>query len=352
MGSNLKKTLKYVLSLGLAIVLLYFSFRNVQWKNFWLALKSCRWGFVILSMCFGVMSFYFRGLRWRRLLLPIDPSTKRITTFNAVNISYVVNMVLPRVGEVVRCGYITRDSSKDDCGNKKATFDKVLGTAIADRLWDALMLAVLVVVLLLITWRRFGGFFSNDVISPISSGSSQTLIWIILSVFAIVAVLTTVVFLLKEKNRVCAKIWNLIKGVFQGLVSSIYMKYGWIFILLNLLVWSMYLMTCTTIVWALQGMDTSTMSIEMAVAFDKINGLNMVDAMFLMIVGALSSLVPVPGGFGAFHYIVSLALTTVYGIPTEIGIVFATLSHESQTIIQIVCGGISYACETIRRKTI
>ena len=111
-------------------------------------------------------------------------------------------------------------------------------------------------------------------------------------------------------------------------------------------------MTCTTIVWALQGMDTSTMSSEMAVAFDKINGLNMVDAMFLMIVGALSSLVPVPGGFGAFHYIVSLALTTVYGIPAEIGIVFATLSHESQIIIQIVCGGISYACETIRRKTI
>ena len=66
----------------------------------------------------------------------------------------------------------------------------------------------------------------------------------------------------------------------------------------------------------------------------------------ILLVGALSSLVPVPGGFGAFHYLVSLALTSLYGIPMETAVIFATLSHESQILTQILCGGAIYAAES------
>lgn len=350
MNKNLIKILKYAISAGIAVVLLYFSFRNVRWGSFWMGLKSCRWGFVILSMAFGVLSFYFRALRWRRLLLPIDGKTKKSTVFNAVNISYVVNMVLPRVGEVVRCGYITRDSSIDENGRRKASFDKVFGTAIADRLWDAVMLIILFVALFLIMWRRFGRFISEDIISPVSSGASNIFVWILLVLAIAAGFFIFLVARLRGRFRLFSKIWDIICGMMQGLSSSLHMRRSWIFLLYNVLVWSMYLMTSATIMWSLQGLDTSGMSAEMAEAFGRINGLKLIDALFLMIVGALSSLVPVPGGFGAFHYLVSLALTTVYGIPVEIGIVFATLSHESQTIIQIICGGLSYAYETVGRK--
>lgn len=76
--------------------------------------------------------------------------------------------------------------------------------------------------------------------------------------------------------------------------------------------------------------------------------LDLVDAFFLMVVGSVSSLVPVPGGFGAYHYLLSLALSTVYGIPMATGLIFATLSHESQALIQIICGAGSYIAETFR----
>ena len=98
MEKRVSNALNYLLWLAVAVVLLYFCFKGVDWKAFWEGLKSCRWEFIAISMGFGAMSFWIRGLRWRELLIPIDSSTKRLTVFNAVNISYIVNMVMPRVG--------------------------------------------------------------------------------------------------------------------------------------------------------------------------------------------------------------------------------------------------------------
>ncbi len=84
-------------------------------------------------------------------------------------------------------------------------------------------------------------------------------------------------------------------------------------------------------------------------ALPELDGLNAVDALFLMVAGSLGWLVPVPGGFGAFHFIVSLALSTIYGIPFESGIIFATLSHESQAVTMVLCGGVSYVYETFKK---
>ena len=124
MNKKVGNILKYGISIALAVVLLYCSFHGVGWTDFLEGLRACRWGFVILSMLFGVLAFWLRALRWRELLLPIDGTTSRLTCFNAVNISYLVNIALPRVGEFVRCGYITAHSEKDskDQGRHLAYF--------------------------------------------------------------------------------------------------------------------------------------------------------------------------------------------------------------------------------------
>ena len=137
MNKKITKFLKYILSATVAAVLLYFSFREVDWQDFLVGLKTCRWEFILLSMATGVIAFWFRGLRWRQLLLPIDNSTKRITTFNAVNIGYIANFVFPRIGEFVRCGVVARRSQ-----DKKASYDKVLGTVVLEKHQDILILHI------------------------------------------------------------------------------------------------------------------------------------------------------------------------------------------------------------------
>jgi len=66
--------------------------------------------------------------------------------------------------------------------------------------------------------------------------------------------------------------------------------------------------------------------------------LNLIDALFLMVVGSFGWVVPVQGGIGAFHFIVTLALVSVYGLTQTSGMVFATISHESQAFTMLVTG--------------
>ena len=71
MDKKVKNILQYGSWIAVAAVLLYFSFRGVNWKDFGAALRECRWGFVVLSMLLGAVAFWLRALRWRMQLLPL-----------------------------------------------------------------------------------------------------------------------------------------------------------------------------------------------------------------------------------------------------------------------------------------
>ena len=352
MNKKAGNILKYGVSIALAAALLYFSFRGVSWGDFLDGLRACRWGFVILSMLFGALAFYLRALRWRELLLPIDRTTSRLTCFNAINISYLVNLALPRVGEFVRCGYITAHSPKDpgsaEANRRVASYDKVLGTAALERSADVLAMFGILAIFLTFTWNRFGGFFSERIFGTASDGFGAGKIAIMLSAVAGVIAVVLCAILFADKWAPFRKIRGFCKGVWEGFLSCLKMKGAWKFFVLTGGVWFCYWMMSATILWALQGISPDSVSPELASAVDVIKGLNLTDALFLMIAGSLSSIVPVPGGFGAFHFIVSSALAYVFGIPVQFGMIFATLSHESQAVNQILWGGISLASESLR----
>lgn len=328
MNKKISKFLKYILSACVAVLLLYFSFREVEWKDFMDGLRSCRWEFILLSMAAGIAAFWFRGLRWRQLLLPIDPSTRRITTFNAVNIGYIANFVFPRIGEFVRCGVVTRRSAEN-----KASYDKVLGTVVLERGWDMLTMLLLLVVLLGARWEKFGGFFMEQMWEPVSARLDFSIWWIV----ALLAVAGLgcfwFIWRFRASGGFCSKIWGLFEGLLQGFSSCLRMEGKWRFFASTALIWGMYWLMAAATMWAIPVLD----------------GLNMIDALFLSLAGSLGWLVPVPGGFGAFHFVVSLALQAIYGIPFETGIIFATLSHESQAITMALFGGGSYAYESLKK---
>ena len=328
MNDTLKKVLKYSASAAFAILLLWFSFRDVEWSDFAEGLKSCRWKFIALSMAAGSFAFWLRGLRWRRLLLPIDGSITRITTFNGVNIGNVSNYIFPRIGEFIRCGVITR-RSKDG----KATYDKVLGTVVLERSWELLVMLLLLVVVVVGGFNRFGGFFVDEILGPMAQKFNFSVWWLVAILVASVAIVLWMIWRFRESNTFCRKVWGIFTGILQGFSSCLKMDQKWLFFAYTALIWVMYWLMAASTMWAAPFMDS----------------LDLIDALFLSLVGGLGFAVPVPGGIGAFHFIISLALSAVYGVPTELGIIYATLSHTSQAITQIFFGLGSYAYESLKK---
>lgn len=325
MKERLTKILKYTFWAALAVVLLYFSFRGVDWKEFRNVLGQCRWIFVALAMVSGVLAFVVRSVRWRLLLLPDEPDTRFLNCYDGFCIGRLCDFVVPHIGEFVRCGYVR---------TRRLTYDKALGTVILERTWDILMLALLVVVLLAFRWAQFGAFFVDSILTPVA-GRLNVSIWILAAGLAVVAAgIVAAVFVLRTRSGFCAKAAGFVKGIWQGAVSCFRMRGKGLFLLLTVVLWFLFLM----------------MSFFIIKALPADYGLTLVDALFIMLVGSVAGIVPVPGGFGAFHYLVAIALQTIYGIPFEMGIIFATLSHESQAVTMAVCGVISYVHQAFRRR--
>ncbi|MDR2423869.1 MAG: flippase-like domain-containing protein, partial [Prevotellaceae bacterium] len=118
------------------------------------------------------------------------------------------------------------------------------------------------------------------------------------------------------------KIGKMIAGLFDGLKSIFIMKKKMRFTLCTLLLWSCY--------WLSGYLVFKSLPLTAA--------LNGADALFFLALGTLGWVVPAPGGFGTFHFIVASGLT-MYGIPFEPeGISAATLSHESQLLGMVLFG--------------
>ena len=328
MSRKLKNVIKYVLSLGVAALLMYFCFRGVNWTEFVVSLSGCRWWWVAASILAGVLSNWFRSERWREILLPVDGHTGHVTTFNAVNIGYLANFIFPRIGEFVRCGVISKDS-KDG----KASYDKVLGTVVTERSLDMIVMLLILFVFLMVKWNEFGTFFVDRMWIPLSQRLNFSLWWIVVAMVFIMAAVIYLIIRYRSRSAFAGKLWKFCRGLLDGIVSCFRMNGWWKFLLYTVLIWLMYFLM-------------SYMSLRAVPLLDDLSG---TDALFLMLAGSLGWVVPVPGGFGAFHYIVALALSTVYNLPFELGIIFATISHESQSLMMAVTGLSSYAVETLRK---
>ena len=333
MNSKLSNLLKALVSVSIAAVLLFFSFRGVDWREFATSLSSCNWWYVAISMACGVVAFVFRGLRWRRMLMPIDPSTGRVPAINGIMIGNVANMVIPYSGELVRCGVITRHSSRDpETGKPLATYDRVIGNAVLERGWDILSVVILLVILLFFKWKDFGGFMTEKIFAPMADALDLVFWLVFFLISAAVTAALVAVRKMRNKNKTCGKISGVISRIFQGFMSCFKMRDKGIFFLYTAIIWVMYWLQAVLILNA----------------FPVLSGLSLDDALFLMLVGSFATCMPVPGGFGAYHYIVSSALFAIYGFPQAgVGIVFATLSHESQALTMIITGLASYIIESL-----
>lgn len=311
---NLGKALKWVLSLATAAVLLYFSFRWVRWEEFIEGIRGCNTAYIIGSMAASTAAFFIRAYRWRAIMRPMNREIGFAESFDGINIGNLSNFVFPRIGEFVRCGIISSTG--------KLPYNKVLGSVVMERSWDMISLAVILVAFFAMKWGEFGTFVSERMIVPAEEAIPFSLWWIAVLAVAAAAAGLYLIYRGRTRNRLCSGLWRLAAGAAEGFAAAMKMERKYLFILSTLVLWFLY--------WLM-----SWLTME---ALPQLSSLGAADAMFLMLVGSVAWLVPVPGAIGAFHLLVSLALGTIYGVGQGEAMAFATVSHESQAVTMILCG--------------
>jgi len=324
--------LKIVGFLALGVLLLYFAFRGVALNELASTLQKVNFWWIGLSLLFAGISFLIRARRWMLLIEPLGFNPSYINTYHSLMVGYLSNYALPRLGEVTRCVTL---------GNReKIPVDSLFGTVIIERVTDMLML-MLILVILLISWmEKFGAFFGEQVLQPLEEKLVElfggTLVfWLMVSAGLVIFVL--LIYLLRKRLyrfALVRKIRGIFLGILDGLKTIYRMKRKWEFVLHSVLIWVLYILMTWVVVFALE----------------ELSGLTFIDGMFLLVIGGLGMSAPVTAGFGAYHWITSRGLMFVYGFSLETGTAYAILAHESNSLLTILLGAISYMILMFSKK--
>ena len=156
--THLKKTInkavQIVFPLLLGAAILVWTYHGFDFRQVWEVMDGeMNYWWMAFSLVFGVLGHVFRGWRWNLTLAPLGEYPKLSDSVYAVFISYAANLVLPRVGEVSRCGVLARYDG--------VSFSKSLGTVVTERLIDTLCVLSITAFTLLVQSRVFAAFFDR-----------------------------------------------------------------------------------------------------------------------------------------------------------------------------------------------
>jgi len=311
----LKKTIKKIvftsLPIALGVFLIWWSISSLtssdknEIEN---AFRNANYYWIFLSLFFGLLSHLSRAYRWNLLLAPLGYKPRFLNNILAVFAAYLINLAIPRAGEVVRATAISK--------YEDIPFEKAFGTIVVERIVDVLMLLLIIIVAF---FYQFD-LLKNLVIKKIPDSPIYTVLFGLLFLL-LVAVFY---FLMRRSNSAFfTKIRSFFVGLLEGVKSIITMEKKGIFIAHTIFIWAMYLAMFYIVSLALP--ETFNISFGAVVTG--------------FVVGALS-IATTNGGLGTYPLGVQQVLI-LYGIASNPALAFGWLMWTSQTFMVLLFGGLS-----------
>lgn len=322
MKKNVRTILQYLLFLGLGIFFAWLSLKNLDKKSteqIKQALVNARHWLAIPVFGILIGSHLVRALRWRLLIEPLGYTPSKANSFFAVMIGYLVNMGVPRMGEIVKCTVLAR--------YEKIPADKLVGTIILERMIDALTLLLVFGTTLVIQPKLYSrimdAFFNNDAEKPEKKLFSQLLPFIIIGV----VILLTIVWMLVKKKTVkdlMAIFRKIYRSIIQGITAIRHLKKRKQFIIYTLLLWLFYL----------AGGYIGFM------AFRETEIYGVKEAFTILSAGSIG-MIASPGGIGAYAFLIEKTMQ-LYGLNAIIAAAFGWILWLAQTSVILIGGILSF----------
>ena len=321
MKKHLANILKFIISLGLGIGLVFWSLKGVtpeQRKMISDSFQRANYAWLSLIVLFGLASNFFRTQRWRLLLKPLGYTPDYWNTFASIMIMFFANLAFPRLGEVLRCSVLAK--------YEKVPVEKSIGTMVLERIIDLLCIFILGGIVLLFEFTHFYNFFLSFFLSDKPAGdavaeASYTK-YIILGCIALAIFIGGFILVRKHGwEKLSSSIKNKLKGLGEGIISIKDLERKWEFLFHTIMIWVCYIL----------------MPYFGFKCLGETAHLGWIAAMASVFFGGFA-MVATQGGIGAFQIVTQKVLAT-YGISAIIGLSYGWIAWSVQTVF-VIFGGI------------
>ena len=135
----MKRRIQFAVSVLIAVVIVVYLFRDVDWQELFAHIKNASVSWVLLSQIPLWLSFATRIERWKYIVRSAHPGARWRGMFSATQIGFLANFVLPaRAGEFIRPYALTRLEG--------VPFTKGLAMTTLDRVTDLFGLLMLLFI--------------------------------------------------------------------------------------------------------------------------------------------------------------------------------------------------------------
>ncbi|NQU85391.1 MAG: flippase-like domain-containing protein, partial [Mariniphaga sp.] len=310
MKKKLFKVLKYLafFAVGASIFWLIYKDQDITRIKETLA-NDVNYTWIWVSLFLGLLSHISRSLRWNLMIEPLSHKPRLLNTFLSVMVGYLMNMVLPRMGEISRCGVLSR--------YEKISFTKLVGTVVTERIVDFIMLLFFTVVVMLTQFGQLLRFLHKNPEIEKNANSIITSPFLIGGI--VIVIIVIIVYRKTLKNTILYKKIDETLALFKEGFSSIRnMKKKWAFIGHSFFIWLMYYLMLYVVFFS----------------FDFTKDLSPFAGLTTFVLASYGMVAPVQGGIGAWHFMAIEALS-IYGVANQDGVIFAFLMHSTTTAMLI-----------------
>lgn len=264
---------------------------------------------IVLALLTGIVANLLRAFRWRMLLRGADICIGRRRAVELVFISYLINSITPRLGELTRSLLVKR-------GNVEVS-SRAFGTIVIEKLADVGCLTILVICAVGLRWSDTVDLTGRMMNALKAAVPSYTLFIVVSLIFCLAVGLA-----LPRLRHLRALLSNLWKGI-----SAIsHLDKPWSFVMLCLGIWSANFLQLYLLI----------------PCFDELTQLSFLDAVYLFAAASIGVLFPTPSGAGPWHFAIVKTLTNAFNVSSVAAKSFALVTHGLKTALVILLGVLAY----------
>ena len=308
MNARFRRAANYLFSSFLTLFFLYFAFRGTDFEALTRELSQANYWWALAMIPPLLISHLFRAWRWKYLLLPVKRQLSFRNLFSAMSIGYLINNILPKVGEIVRPHAI----GKLENVSRSAAF----GTLLVERIFDILSFLVLVAMIPLV--------YKGPLLQTFP-WLKTTGIWATVLTLGFVAIVAFLLFRRDLLMRFLSLFTRHLSAERSASVERISHSFldGFLFLkepgsflpigIMSVIVWGLYIVMMYFPFRAF-GMTEH-------------NSLDFSSALVVQAISSIGYMAPTPGATGPYHYFTVQTLTKLYGVEDNVARSYAVVTH-------------------------